>query len=72
MVRVWPDRLRVYDVNGDAFEIRGLGYAQPEVIDVLDVINTAYKRESIHNPIGGEFKEFKTGRRYNWAQDRVM
>src|SRR5262249_53160234 len=26
MVRVGKDFLRVYDVNGDAFEIRGLGY----------------------------------------------
>ncbi|NIP86530.1 MAG: hypothetical protein GTO03_13565, partial [Planctomycetales bacterium] len=27
MVRVWQDRLQVFDVNQDFFEIQGLGYA---------------------------------------------
>ena len=26
MVRVWPDRFAVFDVNQDCFEIRGIGY----------------------------------------------
>lgn len=72
MVRVWPDRLAVYDVNLDIFEIRGLGYGDADIVPVLDAINTAYKKESIHNPAPGEYKEFKTGRRYPWAHDRVM
>ena len=29
MVRLGQDFVRVYDVNGDSFEIRGLGYADP-------------------------------------------
>ena len=71
-VRVWRDRVQVFDVNGDYFEIRGLGYSQADVTVVLDTINTAYKHKSIHNDIAGEYKEFKTGRRYAWAADRVM
>ena len=72
MVRVWPDSLRVYDVNHDAFEITGLGYEDEDVIAVLDAVNTVYKKDSIHNAVAGPYKEFKTGRRYPWAADRVM
>ena len=72
MVRVWADRVQVLDVNHDTFEIRSLGYRNPAVCDVLDAVNTAYKRESIHEPTDEDYKEFKTGRRYPWARDRVM
>ena len=72
MVRVWPERIEVFDVNGDTFEIRGLGYPDADVIPVLDNINTAFKRELIHEPTSEPYKEFKTGRRYAWAADRVM
>jgi hypothetical protein len=71
-VRVWPDKLRVIDVNGDYFEILGLGYAQPEIVPVLKNINTAFNKDTIRNPTTEEYKEFLTGRRYTWAQDRVM
>ena len=72
MVRVWRDRVQVFDVNGDYFEIRGIGYPDADVTTLLDAVNTAYKRESIHDPIGADYKELKTGRRYPWAADRVM
>ena len=71
-VRVWPDKLQVIDVNGDYFEIRGLGYTQPDIVPVLQNVNTAFNKDTIHEPTTGEYKEFNTGRRYNWAQDRVM
>lgn len=71
-VRVWTDRVQVFDVNGDFFEVRGVGYPDPEVIPVLQAINTAFKPEQIHNPISSQYKEFKTGRRHPWAEDRVM
>ena len=71
-VRVFRDRLHVIDINGDYFEILGLGYPDPDVVPVLDNVNTAYKRELIHKETDDEFKEFKTGRRYAWAADRVM
>jgi len=70
--RVWADRVQAFDVNGDYFEIRGLGYLDQEVVPVLQSINTVFKPDQIHNPISGPYKEFKTGRRYPWAQDRVM
>ncbi len=72
LVRVWKDRLRVYDVNGDCFEIACVGYGDADVIPLLDNINTAFKRELIHEPTDSDYKEFKTGRRYTWAADRVM
>jgi hypothetical protein len=72
MVRVWPDRLHVIDVNKDYFEIRGLGYGDPDVIPILRNINTAFDPQKIHEPISGEYKEFDTGRRHPWAEDRVM
>ena len=71
-VRVWPDQFRLYDINGDCFEIRGLGFEQTEIVPVLDHVNTAYKRQLIHQPTKRDYKEFKTGRRRPWAQDRVM
>src|SRR5262245_19371655 len=71
-VRVWPDRFRVIDVNKDFFEVTGVGYLHPEIVPLLQSINTAFNPETIHNPIEAEFKEFGTGRRYTWAHDRVM
>ena len=72
LARVWTDRFRVFDINGDCFEITGIGYRDEEIVAVLNAVNTNFKPELIHEPIDGEFKEFKTGRRYPWAADRVM
>jgi hypothetical protein len=72
MVHVWPDRFQVFDVNGDSFQIDGLGYLADEIIPVLDSVNAVYRRDTIHRPSAAEYKEFKTGRRYPWAADRVM
>jgi hypothetical protein len=71
-VHVWQDRVHVFDVNGDSFEIRGLGYSQPEIVPVLRFVNTNFKPETIHNPTDRAYKEFLTGRRHAWAEDRVM
>jgi len=72
MVRVWRDRLRVFDVNGDWFEVARLGYADPHIIEVLDALGAAFRRETISEPTDIDYKEFKTGRRHPWAADRVM
>ena len=71
-VRVAKDWVQVLDVNGDSFQITGLGYEQPEIVAVLRFVNTNFKPESIHQPISGPYKEFRTGRRHPWAEDRVM
>lgn len=72
--RVFTDRVQIFDINGDYFEIRGLGYPDADVVPVLQAVNTAFKPKTIHDPTpeSDEFKEFKTGRRYAWAADRVM
>lgn len=70
--RVWPDRLRVYDVNGDCFEVRGVGYLHPEAIPLLRLVNAAFDPERLADPTTAEFKEFGTGRRFPWAADRAM
>jgi hypothetical protein len=62
----------VFDVNGDSFEVTGLGYEQPCIVEALDSINAAYDKRQIHTPTDRPYKEFLTGRRYPWAQDRVM
>lgn len=72
LVRVWPNRLEVVDVNGRMFEVQGLGYPMPDIVPVLDAVNAVYRRDSIHNAVDAQFKQFKTGRRYPWAADRVM
>jgi hypothetical protein len=71
-VRVWTDQFRVYDVNGDCFEICGIGYPDDDIRPILDAVHTAYKPESVHGPFAGPYKEFKTGKRRPWAEDRVM
>jgi hypothetical protein len=72
MVRLGPHSFRVSDVNGDSFEIRGLGYLDPAVIPLLEDINAAYDPATIHRPVDAEYKELKTGRCRPWAEDRVM
>jgi len=69
---VYRDKVQVYDVNGDWFEVAGVGYPDADVVPVLDAVNTAFNRETIHKPTEDDYKEFKTGRRYTWAADRVM
>ena len=72
MVRVSTEWVRLFDVNGDFFELNGLGYADADVVPVLKSFDTPFKPESIHQPTNAPYKEFKTGRRYPWAADRVM
>jgi hypothetical protein len=71
-VRIWKDRLCVYDVNKDFFEVRGIGYADADIVPLLQAVNTAFNPETIHHPIEAEYKELDTGRRHPWAEDRVM
>jgi hypothetical protein len=71
-VRVWKDKLHVIDVNKDFFEIRGIGYTVSEIVPLLRLINTAFNPQTIQEPTDVEYKEFDTGRRHCWAEDRVM
>jgi hypothetical protein len=70
--RVFRDKVQIFDINGDWFEVTGIGYPDADVVPVLDAVNTAFNRDTIHKPTPDEYKEFKTGRRYTWALDRVM
>lgn len=71
-VYVWKDKVHIFDINGDIFEIRGIGYPDADIVPLLNNINTAYNPQTIHEPVEVEYKEFKTGRRRAWAEDRVM
>ncbi len=70
--RVWRDRLRVIDVNGDSFEVRGVGYSDPDIVPLLRAVNAAFDPATIHDPTDQDYKELATGRRHPWAEDRVM
>ena len=70
--KVWTDRFQVLDVNGDYFEITGVGYPDPSIVPLLEAVQATFKPESIHQPAPGSFKEFRSSRRYPWAADRVM
>jgi hypothetical protein len=72
LVRVSTEWVRLFDVNGDYFELQGLGYAEPEIIPVLKSFDTPFNPDTIHVSVAAPYKEFKTGRRYPWAADRVM
>ena len=71
-VRTWTDHVHIIDVNKDYFEIRGLGYVDADIVPVLRNINTAFDPQKIHEPTTLEYKEYDTGRRRPWAEDRVM
>jgi hypothetical protein len=71
-VRLSRDRLHIIDVNKDYFEVRGVGYGDADVVPLLRSVNTAFNPQTIHEPIAAEYKEFDTGRRHPWAEDRVM
>jgi hypothetical protein len=71
-VRLWKDKLHIIDVNKDYFELRGLGYGDADIVPLLKSINTAYNPATLHNATTDEYKEFDTGRRHPWAEDRVM
>jgi hypothetical protein len=71
-VRVFKDKLHVIDVNKDYFEVSGIGYADADIVPLLRMINTAFNPKTLHDPTDLEFKEFDTGRRHCWAEDRVM
>jgi hypothetical protein len=71
-VRVYHDRLQVIDVNKDYFEITGIGYLQADIVPLLRHVNTAFNPQTIHDATTDAFKEFDTGRRHCWAEDRVM
>ena len=71
-VRVYRDKFQIFDINGDYFELRGVGYPDADVVPLLRMINTAYNPQTLHEPSAAEYKEFDTGRRYPWAYDRVM
>jgi hypothetical protein len=72
MVRVFKDHWHIIDINGDYFEMRGIGYADVDIVPLLRNLKTAFNPQTIHSPISGEYKEFKTGNRRCWAEDRVM
>jgi hypothetical protein len=71
-VQAWKDRILVIDVNKDCFEIRGLGYADAEIVPLLQEVSAAYDPDRVHVPPAGEFKEFPAGRCHPWAEDRAM
>lgn len=71
-VQVWKDRFHIIDVNKDYFAIRGIGYGDADIVPLLRNINTAFNPKTIHEPTDLEYKEFDTGRRHPWAEDRVM
>ena len=71
-VHISPDRLEIFDVNGDAFELRGVGYPDPDVVPLLRAVNAAFDPRTIHDPTNLPYKEFSAGRRHPWAEDRVM
>jgi hypothetical protein len=71
-VRIWNDKLHIIDVNKDYFEIRGIGYVDADIVPLLRHLNTAFNPQTIHEPTTAEYKEYDTGRRHPWAEDRVM
>jgi len=70
--RLWRDRLQVFDVNGDCFEVRGAGYPHSDIAALLRAVNAAFDPTTIHQPPVGEYREVGLGRRHAWAEDRVM
>lgn len=71
-VQAYRDRVHVIDVNGDWFEVLGVGYPDKDVVAILRAVNAAFNHSTIHAEVSDPFKELNAGRRYAWAADRVM
>jgi hypothetical protein len=71
-VRIWKDKFHIIDINKDYFEVQGIGYSDADIVPLLRMINAAYNPATLHDPTDAEYKEFDTGRRHCWAEDRVM
>jgi hypothetical protein len=71
-VHAWKDRLQVIDINGDYFELRGVGYPDADAAPLLRAVNAAFDPVTLHEPTQLDYKEFIAGRRHPWAEDRVM
>jgi hypothetical protein len=71
-VHVARDRFEVFDINGESFEITGVGYPRPEIVALLRAVNAAFDPQTVHAATELPYKELKTGRRHPWAEDRVM
>ena len=69
---VWKDRLQIFDINGDYFELRGVGYGDADIIPLLRAVNTAFDPATIHEPTHLDYKEFKTGRRHPCCPHRML
>lgn len=71
-VHVWKDKFHLIDVNGDYFEVAGVGYVDADIVPLLRAVNAAFDPQTIHDPIAYDYKDYQTGRRHRWAEDRVM
>ena len=71
-VRVATEWIQLFDINGDYFELRGIGYADADIVPILRSFDTPFEPDKIHEATDAPYKEFATGRRYPWAADRVM
>ena len=49
-VRVSREWVRIFDINGDWFEVSGVGYPDADVVAVLRAVNTPFNPETIHEP----------------------
>jgi hypothetical protein len=56
MVRVGPDWYQVIDVNKDCLEIRGIGYRDTDVVQLLRGVNAAFDPATIHDPTDEVYK----------------
>ena len=71
-VRVYRVRVEIFDVNGDHFDVLDIGYPDQDIVELLRSIGTSFKPDFIHQPIDRDYNEFKTGRRFPWAEARIL
>src|SRR5712692_6697966 len=56
-VRVWKDKLQIFDVNKDFFEIKAVSYADADIVPLLRMVNAAFDPQTVHEPTEAEYKE---------------
>lgn len=71
-VRVEPGRTVITDINGDPFEIVGLSWGDPNLIDVLQELGAAFDPQQIRELPPGypERREYALGRVWAWGAER--
>ncbi len=72
-VRVGPDEVVIYDINGDSFTVTGLGYGDPKLIELLIHLGASFDPRRLGEIPADDPKvrEYELSRSWAWGAERT-